>query len=204
MSNTSATGGPILPNGTVAPLEGKALLVFLQGWLAPLLGLPGQMVRPRWQAEPPAIPDAGEAWAAIGITARPADAYPSVTHDPSGDGQDIVVRHERLELLVSVYDLGVAGQADAHAALLRDNLTIRQNSEPLQLAGFALIETGTLTPVPSLLKSRWLYRVDLPITVRRAVARSYPVLNLLQGQATIIAGDPVGRTLTVPVTVTNS
>ncbi|MGY0790958.1 phage neck terminator protein [Azospirillum argentinense] len=204
MSNTSATGGPILPTGGVVPLEGQALSRFLQQWIAPLLGLEGPMVRPRWQAEPPNIPAAGEAWASIGITERSADAFPSVTHDPSGDGLDILIRHERLELLVSVYDLGVNGQADNHAALLRDNLLIPQNSEPLSLAGFALVQTGTLTTVPSLLKSRWLYRVDLPITIRRAVARSYPVLNLLQGQATIVSGDPAGRTLTVPVTVTNS
>ena len=51
--------------------------------------------------------------------------------------------------------------------------------EPLYLQRFAFVVSGDLLPVPSLLKQRWLYRVDLPLTIRRQIIRTYAVENLL-------------------------
>src|SRR5258708_4203476 len=124
----STTGGYLLPVGA-PPLEGEALNNFLQGWIVGITGLDGTMVRPRWQAEPPNIPTAGTAWAAIGTQVRPADEFPYVRHNGAangGAGQDELHQHEDIEILVSFYDLGTNGQADAFAALLRQGHRKRQ------------------------------------------------------------------------------
>lgn len=202
MPNTSATGGALSPAVSPAPLEGQTLNRFIQQWIVGITGLDGTMVRPRWQAEPPNIPTAGTAWAAIGITSRPSDTYPYVRHDPTGLGSDELQRHETLNLLASFYDLGTNGLADNYAALLRDGAAIPQNLEPLTVAGMALVETGDPVAVPSLLKTRWLYRVDLPVSLRRQINRIYPVENLLSSQGTLLANDAgtgvVTRNIGVP------
>jgi hypothetical protein len=154
------------------------LLVFLQSWIVPISGLPGDLVRPRWQPEPANIPSAGTAWMAMGVTPeRSADTFPFV--EESADGlTSRLQRQEELPILCSFYDLGSTGDADRLASLLRDNLAIRQNSEPLRAGGFALAYVGSLTPVPSLLSTRWLYRIDLPVVVRRQIDRDYSVLSV--------------------------
>ena len=84
-----------------------------------------------------------------------------------------------MDLLCSFYDLGTDGQADYYATLLRAGVNISQNREYLQAQNFDLGFAGTLTIVPSLVKTRWLYRVDLPIEIRRQIVWQYPVLNIL-------------------------
>lgn len=180
-ANTSATGGylaPIPPD----PLEGKELLRFIQQWIVGLTGLDGKMVRPRWQPEPPNIPSAGEVWAAIGITARPSDTFPYVS------GPELQ-RHELLNVLTSFYDLGSGGQADAMAARLRDGSAVPQNREVLTKNNFALIEVGEIITLPSLLKQRWLYRVDLNVLLRREIVRTYAVLDLVSAQVSLDGND---------------
>jgi hypothetical protein len=168
----------VAPAASPAPLEGQALLVFLQGWVVGVTGMDGTLVRPRWQAEPANIPDAGNAWAAIGVGIRPADTYPFVGNvagaDPVNPNYKLV-RHEELELLCSFYDTGSTGLADQYAALLRDGSAIPNNRIPLRAAGFAFVSADPIGPVPTLLKERWLYRVDFKITLRRQIDRVYPV-----------------------------
>jgi len=195
--NDSSTGGPLAPiGGGPAPLEGLALNNFLQGWIVGITGLAGAMVRPRWQPEPANIPTEGTAWAAIGVQVRPADTFPVVLHNASansGNGQDEVHQHENLEILVSFYDLGTNGQADSYAAILRQGVAVDQNLELLTDNGMGLIACGEPIPLPSLLKQRWLYRVDLAIQVKREIIRAYPVLNLVTATATLEAENAGGN-----------
>lgn len=189
MPNDSSTGGPLPPAGppAPAPLEGATLNDFLQGWVVGITGLPGNMVRPRWQTEPPDIPDAGTAWASIGITERTADEFPAVVHVGDGNGVDQLQRHEQFTLLCSFYDTGTDGQADNYAALLRDGTAIAQNRELLTTNGMALVSVGEAIAVPSPVKTIWLYRVDLPVILRRVIVREYPVLNVQSTVATVSA-----------------
>lgn len=193
MVNTSATGGYLVPTVASPPLEGKPLLEFLQAVVVGISALPGPMVRPRWQAEPPDIPLAGTAWCAMGINNRASDTFPYVTHDPAaaaGEGADKMQRQEQMDILCSFYDLGVEGLADRYAAQLRDGFAIAQNREVLQLAGYSFAYGGDLVTVPSLLKERWLYRVDYAFSIRRQIDRTYPVLNLESAQGEIITDTP--------------
>lgn len=188
-TNTSATGGWMLPNNAPAPLEGKALLDKIQETLVALSGIDTKLVRPRFQTEPPNIPDFGNAWLSFGIIRRPSDTNPVIVHDgaaAAGNGQDSFQRQEELRILCSFYDQGSTGEAYMRAGLVRDGLTIPQNMEALQLSGIYLGYTGELTELPSLLKTKWLYRVDLDICFRRQIDRTYRVLNIESAQGDII------------------
>ena len=191
----SSTGGFLSPSTSPAPLQGDELNTFIQPIIVGITGLPGAMVRPAFQAEPPDIPDGGTAWAAFRYTSRKTDTYPYVGH---GDGSDTLRRHEEIDILVSFYDLGSSGLADQYAALLRDGLSIGQNLEVLTLAGMGFVGCGDLTAVPVIVKQRWLYRVDLPFTVRREIVRVYPVLNVLTAHATVATDSGVTGSIATP------
>ena len=179
----SSTGGFLSPAASPTPLQGDGLNTFVQPIIVGLTGLAGALVRPAFQTEPPDAPDGGTAWAAFRYTSRKSDTYPYVGH--AAAGSDTLRRHETIDILVSFYDLGSSGLADYYAALLRDGFSISQNLEVLRNAGMGFIGCGDLTAVPVILKQRWLYRVDLPFTIRREIVRVYPVLNLLTATATV-------------------
>jgi len=195
----SSTGGYLAPLPTTPPLEGEALDNFLHDLVAGVTGMDVTRIFPRWQPEPPNLPPAGTPWCAVGVTSRPSDTYPYIGHQGAGQGSSQMQRHETLNILASFYDLGAGGQADALAALFRDGLSISQNREQLMLNGFAFVSTGEPLAVPSLLKERWQYRCDLPFVLRRALVRSYGILNLEEVDATLNTQNPG---LTLPVTIT--
>jgi hypothetical protein len=182
---TSSAGGFVHPDITPAPLDGLHLNDFLQAVFVGLTGLDGTLVRPAFQPEPGNTPDAGVAWMAFQYTSRPIDVFPALIHHPEGDGYDEFQRHEELHVLCSFYDLGSSGLADEYCGLLRDNLMIPQNAEVFTQAGMGVAMVGDKTVVPLLKQMRWQYRVDLPLIVRRAVVRNYPILNLLQAVGTL-------------------
>jgi len=178
MVNTSATGGPLQPIPAQLPLSGQTLLSFLQGWIAPLCNIDPTLVRPRWQDEPSNIPDAATAWVALGFVGdEDSDTFPWLWQ--STDGLTFKLQqNEQMTLLCSFYDTGVTGQADYMSRLLRDNVMIQQNREPLYAQGFDLGYVGKRTPAPRTLSNRWLYRVDLPLVIRCQYTRTYQVLTV--------------------------
>jgi len=175
MTNTSATGGFLLPAASPAPLEGQDFEDFLQQIFVGLTGIPGKFVRPRWQPEPPDLPAAATDWFAFGITEWDPDTYAVEEHDRSGNGTTNLKRHETVRILLSFY----GQRASYYMALLRDGLQIEQNREVFQRNAMGLVDTGRATAVPSLVKDKWLNRIDLPMTMRRLILRTYPVLNLV-------------------------
>ncbi len=172
MVNTSATGGYLTPTVSPAPLEDELLANFIQEWVVGITGLAGQYVRPRWQAEPPNIPQSSVNWAAVGIVNRESDMYAVEQHLAGGTSQ--IKRHEVMNILASFY--GPA--ADSYAHLLREGMQLAQNREVLTKNNMGLVNSGEATTVPELVKERWLYRVDLPFSIRRQIIRTYSVLNL--------------------------
>lgn len=178
-------------------------MTIIQNWMVPLVGLAGDKVVVYDQPEPPVIPEAGEAWAAVRVTIGPADTFPAVTHDPTGDGVDKLQRHELIECLASFYDLGSTGLAQFYMSRFRDGTAIPQNREPLRAATISLGFVGEPVGLPVLFKQRWQYRVDLPFVLRRQVDRVYPVLNVLTGSIELRANTEVPpgeivRTIPVP------
>jgi hypothetical protein len=176
----STTGGFL--TASTPGLEGQDLQRFIQQWIVGVSGLPANMVRPRWQIEPPNIPTEGNVWIAFGIGNTRTDAYPYVEHDPTlndGSGGDRLQRHEDFDVLCSAYDLGSTGMADATLSLFRDGTAIPQNRELLRANDLMLVEVGDMISVPTLLMQRWNYRVDMSVRLRRQIIREYPVYSIL-------------------------
>lgn len=142
------------------------------------------LIRPYDQGEPPVIPPDGTAWMAFSQHTDESDTFPFVRALKDGTGSTIQ-RHESIAVLCSFYDLGTNGQAAFLASLLRDGMAIPDNLETLTLASFGMVGCEPEVVVPSLLKVRWLYRVDLPFRVRRQVTRVYAVPNITSANGTL-------------------
>lgn len=176
-------GAYIQPSST-SGLTAATLNDFLHDFVAGLSGLNVALVFPRWQAEPPNIPQNGTAWAAVGVVGKTKDNYPFVGENVTDYNTDPVTQdyelqaQEELECLVSFYDLGTDGQADTLADLFCDNIKVPQNLELARTAGFAFVECSGTTNVPILLKQRWNNRVDVKFNIRQQVTRVYPVLGI--------------------------
>lgn len=186
MSGTSATGGPLAPEPALGPLADGGLDDFLQRLVVNVTGLPGNMVRPRWQETPPPRPPIGTDWCAIGVQRIVADTYASVTHSPHLEGNDVLKRHETLEVLASFYGPNAGG----YAGDLRDGLLVWQNREALTAAGYGLLDTGEPLMVPELINQQWYRRCDMPLRLRRQVVRTYPVKNILSAAGTVVTEGP--------------
>lgn len=220
--NTSATGGPLGPEPTFGldsatpvlqgldagaldgqlPLEDDDLADFLQALVAGLSTLPGTVVFPRWQLEPPNLPDVGTNWAAIGIVDRTTDVNAVELHNSDLNngrtgGFNELRRHEIIETLTSFYGPNAGG----YAARMRDMLQVAQNREVLTLNGMGLVETGSIRSVPALVKEQWLYRVDLPVFIRRQIKRELPVLHLLEAQVGLKAQEQAGLVINTTLTI---
>jgi hypothetical protein len=193
MANDSSTGGYLSPSNTNGDLNDIALAIFLQNIVVGIVGLPGPMVRPRWQTEPPNIPDFGTNWAAIGPGPRKREPFSAIVHAASGDtSSSTVVRNRTMDILCSFY--GPA--AETNSELLAMGLEIPQNRDAMVLQGFNIIGgAGDSTIVPAMIKGRWQYRVDIGFTIRQQQKYTYSVLDVLSAQGTLIAsGD--GQTIT--------
>lgn len=175
----------IQPTVASPPLEGQALNRFVQQWLADVLtgSLAPSLIRPWTQAEPPVIPQDSVAWMAFRQTISDSDTFAYVKAKDDGTGS-VMNRQERIDVLCSFYDLGTNGLAQGLASLLRDNLSISDNLETL-FPDFGMEGCGDPVTIPSLLKERWLYRVDLPFRLTRSVTRTYGVPNITSANGTL-------------------
>lgn len=178
---TSATGGYLSPAVASPPLADADLDAILQKAVVGVTGLPGSLVRPRWQPGNPKHPEPGTNWCAIGVGAILVDDSPAIEHAAAGQGSDRYTRHEEFEVLATFY--GPEGQRNA--LRMRDGLAMPQNMEALKRDGVAFIEAYAIRPVPELLSQQWVRRYDLLMRFRRDVRREYAVLNLLGAQVDV-------------------
>lgn len=189
MANTSATGGYLAPTAPVPP-EDDALDDLLQAMVAGVTGLPGDLVRPRWQATVPKQPEPGVNWCAIGVPDQANDASPAIQHNPDGDGSDTYIRHQDIELLCTFYGPAAKG----YAQRLADGLAIPQNREQLGLNDMAFVSAGEIRAAPDFVNQQWVRRYDITLTLRRKNTRTYAVLNLISADADVSTDSsmPVG------------
>lgn len=179
--NDSSTGGYLSPAVSSPPLEDDALTAIFQQMIVGITGLPGNMVRPRWQPNPPKQPEPSTDWCALGINVQNLDDGPAIIHNGAGNGSDTYIRHQQINVLASFY--GPDGMQ--YAQLLSDGLAIPQNLEQLKAQDMNSIETGEIRPVPDLVNEQWIRRYDLELSFRRKITRTYPVLNILTAQGTL-------------------
>jgi hypothetical protein len=190
MTNNSSTGGYLIPASQPAPLQDSALIIFFQALTVGILGFTDPtLVRPRWQPVMPTQPSITTDWAVLGIVNRKGDTFAFVGHNlpypeadiGTGQGYDLLQRHEELDILFSIY----GPNADDNAALLRDGLSAPQNRETFQLNGMGLIEVGEARTVPPMLNEQQYYKVDMMVRIRRSISRVYPVLDVLSSAGTV-------------------
>lgn len=197
--NTSATGGYTLPTSTVGPPRDLTLTQFLQTIFVGLTGLDGTMVRPKWQPAPPKQPDIDVSWMAFGIADDNPDANGYLGILPDGSAQ--YQRQTQLDISCSIY----GPQALEIAGLIRDGFQIPQNIQSLTLANMGFVETGRASHIPDLVNERWINRVEMNVTLRRQVQRSYAVLTFLSAHGTVYTQtDGIGNQITVPIAVSDS
>lgn len=181
-ANDSSTGGPLGPT-SAPPADDLDLDTIIGAMIAAVTGLPGDMVLPRWQTTQPRIPDIGETWAAVGITASIPDDTPSQIHHGDGDGYTILRAFYRLDVLASFY----GPKGDAYAKLTRDAFYIGQNREGLRAYGLNLVGFDTIRRVPEILATQSRRRSDLPFRLTQTIERRFEIRNVVQANGTIQA-----------------
>lgn len=182
MPTDSSTGGYLAPAVVAPPSSDLDLDVELQRVIVGITGLPGSLVRPRWQPGNPRHPEPTVDWCAVSFEGIEADAGPAIVHDPTGEGTDGYTRHEELTALATFY----GPNAQRNALALRDGLGVPQNTEGLLAIAVRFVDTGTIRPVPALMNQQWVRRYDLPLRFRRVVRRTYAVRNVLAAQINLV------------------
>lgn len=182
-SDNSATAGILRPIGALA-LYDDEFVDQLQPWIAAVSGLDGKFVRPKWQTgDVPNMPGFEVDWIALGIPRFRADTFPAITHDPDGEGFDVLGRSEEHDLLISCY-----GPLSASiACVIRDGIMIEQNRVPLHTYNTDVVSVGDVLKVPALVNAQWQKRHNVTVTLRRYVERRYGVLTVLSLQEPIAA-----------------
>jgi hypothetical protein len=159
-------------------LDDDALFDFFHDYIVGITGLANESVLPRWQLEPPNIPT-GNNWCAFGITGYETDTFVAEVQKSSTVNE--IHRHEMINLLISFY----GDNPIYYARVFRDGIQVSQNMEMLNTENMSLISSGDIIMLPTLLKERWLKRVDMPFTVRRQVVRGFPVLSVIGSNITV-------------------
>lgn len=169
------------PQGTYP--KGLSFRQFLQTIFVGVSGLPGTLVRPQWQPEPPQQPDINVNWMAMGIAevAPNASAYVGLNQD----GQVTTDRHEDVEVKLSIYgpdNLEIYG-------VLQDGFQLTQNRILLTQANMGFTEMSRALHIPDLVNQRWVDRIECSAFFRREVQRTYPVLSFVSSSGTIYVSD---------------
>lgn len=192
MSINSTTSGFLAP--ITAPSYDDALDDILQAAVVGIVGLPGNLVRPRWQPNPPNQPPFDTDWCAFGVVRSEVDTFAYSAHDPTNDGTSSVDRDELLYVLHSFYGPNSASNCER----FRDGFEISQNRDTLATAGVQLVEVGEAVTLPALLQEKWVRRRDVTVTYRRRTSRVYQINTVIAGQLGLDNEHYV-----TPITVTN-
>ena len=181
MATDSSVAGYLAPSS--APVYDDALDNTIHDLIVGLAGITGDLVRPRWQPEPPTQPAYSANWVAFGLTGTDVDSFAYEHHSPTGEGPTSVERDELLTYIHSFYGPGAHGLCER----FRDGFEISQNRDALRSAGLTLVEVQRAVKIPALLKEKWVPKVDVTVVYRRRTSRAYPVLTLRSANADLVA-----------------
>ena len=182
--------GYIPPLGAAPSADIDLDLVF-QALVKGITGLPGSMVRPRWQVTPPTQPPINTNWVGVSVVSETPDQYgfletrwyPEALPDPAYTNL-LFHRHWSLEVLASFY--GPA--ASAYAARMQNGFHLPQNLDELRrTSGIAFQETAQQLLVPELIDQQWYRRVDVTSIFR--IKRSTPYAGA-ELQSAIVTVNP--------------
>lgn len=199
--NTSATGGYLQATSGPTAIYDAALQDILAGAVKGVTGLPGSLVRPRWQPEPPPQPLPTTDWCSVGVMFIPHWDFPYIWHNPFGNlnGYDQLQRQEELEVLTSFY----GPNAELNASAWRDGMYVQQNNDQLLSFGIRFVSAGRMIILPDLTNSQYINRADVTHYFRRQVSRNYAVLNILTVDVTGTGDQGISDTFEVGLNTDN-
>jgi hypothetical protein len=184
----SSQRGYLIPTAT--PLYGTVLEDLFQKVIVGITNLPGNLVRPRYQVNPPTLPDGDVTWASFSVYVEPVQWNPYKTME--NDLTYTVEGEETLTVLVSF----IGPQGQEYERRWRDGMQLAQNRDELIEASIGFIEFADAVNVPSLVKERWVKRVDIRGTFKRWTVREYAVRQLVSADGTIHADQtPAGEVI---------
>ena len=159
---------------------GKLTLTqFIQTVMVGVSGLPGTLVRPRWQAEPPKQPDGTVNWMAIGIAVQTPDANAFI-----GVNDEEIVTFQRMEGLEVSCCIYGPNAIDTYG-LIRDGFQIPQNLWGLGSVNMGFVEVTPGRRIPDLVNEKYIDRIETSVILRREIDRTYPILTLVSADGTI-------------------
>lgn len=180
MATSSQQAGYLAPS--TSPINDASFEDVLQAFIVGVTGLPGPLVRPMWQPEPPNNPSHETNWCAFGVVTIGGDAFAYMQHDPlpaGGEGIDRIEADELITVRHSFY--GPTCQATSQR--YRWGLEIGQNRADLLVAGITVVEVGEGRMVPALLTQRWVRKIDVSVVFRRRAVYSYPIRSIVEAGA---------------------
>jgi hypothetical protein len=163
-------------------LVSSGFLEEIQKALSGITTIPGNLVRPRWQPEPPDMPDFGVDWISIGRIRAVPDAYAAVIHHPENGGEDHLIRNWMIDVRVHCY----GANAERTCTRVIDGLQVAQNRETLFKKGIAFVESTDPRTASEFVKMRYVYRKDFDLTFRVQEILIYPIRNVIQGHGTVV------------------
>lgn len=172
---------PYITPGIISPpIPGNLTLTrFIQTVLVGISGLPGPMVRPKWQIEPPKQPNICVNWMSFGIENANPDANGYLSTD--NNGVTTSQRHEELEISCDLY----GPEALEIYGILRDGFQLPQNRFALEQANMGFINILSARRIPDLINERFVNRRVTTINLRREIQRLYPIPTLIGVNGTI-------------------
>lgn len=172
----------ITPASTQGFPGGITITQFIQTVMVGLSGLPGTMVRPKWQVEPPKNPpNVSTNWLAIGIDLAVPDANGYI--GSIGDTDLTSQRHETLDVGCSFY----GPDALEYYGIVRDGFQIPQNREALGASNMGFVEILPGRKIPDLVNERFYNRVETSVILRREIIRTYGVPTIISASGVIYA-----------------
>lgn len=166
-----------IERGYLAPtdigLNDNAFEDFLHDLFEGLTSLPGNLIRPSWQLEPPQLPELGTNWISFGIIETIDENIASEIF--RGDLDMVVARGQEVTVQVSAF----GPTADNTVSLIREGIQLEQNREILRLNNIGFIETTRVINTSLEINKRWSKRRDFNLRLRRIVQRTYPIRTIL-------------------------
>lgn len=167
----------ILPTSAPLPLE-----PLLQTVIVGVTALPGALVRPSWQPDPPLRPARTTDWCGFRVANLTADDDSVLTTQGATGRLD---RNESGEWAVSMYGPG----CQAMCGVLRDGLQIPQNREAMRAQGVVIVRSERIVHVPELINDVWFDRADITFQIAREVRRAYSILSFVSASGVTHAQD---------------
>ncbi len=198
MSNTSADGGPLLPeDGTPTLSPDDPFDDLLQSLVVGITGMPGHLVRPRWQSVPPSEPEAETDWCAIGqIEDDPGFNY-FERHDGDGDG-GLGTTTTQIQSVIRILASFYGPHARGYASKFRNGIMVPQNREALFPYGVALQQMpGVARFVPAIVSFQSRPKVDVEFLLRVPSVRVWAIRNIVAVPFTIEPDDGASVSVTV-------